>query len=76
MEYFRGFRNFAEIATEGGPRRGVVMSVRQWDRAVICERTILGIGWFHEGKAIARLLGIKGMISINPFSDYKGCFFV
>ena len=46
------------------------------ERAVICERTKLGMGWMQEGKAIARLLGIKGMISITPFSDFKGCFFV
>ena len=36
----------------------------------------MGINWFNEGKVTARFLGIKEMISINPFSDYKGCFSV
>ena len=52
------------------------MPVGKWKRAVICERTKLGIGWMQKGKTIARLLGIKGMISIIPFSDFKGCFFM
>ena len=32
--------------------------------------------WFNEGKTVERFLGIKRMISINPFLDYKGCFFL
>ena len=76
MEYSRGSHTFIEIATEGGPRRGALMPVGKWERVVICERTNLGISWLHEGKAIARFLGIKGMISINSFSNYMGCFFV
>ncbi|RVW25181.1 hypothetical protein CK203_111481 [Vitis vinifera] len=32
--------------------------------------------WTHEGKAIARMMSMKGMVSINPISAFKGCFFV
>ncbi|RVW35852.1 hypothetical protein CK203_084592 [Vitis vinifera] len=32
--------------------------------------------WTHEGRAIARMMGMKGMVSINPISAFKGCFFV
>ena len=47
----RGSRTFAKILVEGGPRRGALMSVGKWERAIICDRTKLGIGWMQEGKA-------------------------
>ncbi|RVW34406.1 hypothetical protein CK203_092151 [Vitis vinifera] len=28
------------------------------------------------GRAIVRMMGMKGMVSINPISAFKGCFFV
>ena len=70
--FSRGSLTFVEIVVEGGPRRGALMPVGKWERTIICERTKLGICWMQEGKAIARLLGIKGMISITPFSYFKG----
>ncbi|RVW21778.1 hypothetical protein CK203_114439 [Vitis vinifera] len=48
----------------------------KWARAVICECKEKVQDWTDEGKAIARLLGVKGMVSINPISAFKGCFFV
>ena len=72
--FSRGSCTFAVIVAEGGPRGGALMLVGKWERSIICERTKLGIGWMQEGKAIA--LGIKGTISITPFSEFKGCFFV
>ncbi|RVW15101.1 hypothetical protein CK203_083364 [Vitis vinifera] len=48
----------------------------KWARAVICECKEKVQDWTHEGKAIARMMGVKGMVSINPISAFKGCFFV
>lgn len=69
-----GLRTFVEIVAEGGPGRGALMSVGKWERAVICERIKLGLGWFQEGKAIERLFGMRVLVSRNHFSDYQGCF--
>ena len=46
------------------------------DRAVICECKEKVQDWTHKGKAIARMMGTKGMVSITPISAFKGCFFV
>ena len=67
---------FCRDSCRGGIRREASISIGKWERAVMCERSILGVDWSQEGKTIARFLGIKGMISINPFLDYKGFFFV
>ena len=32
--------------------------------------------WCDVGKAIARRVGMKGMVSVTPIYAYKGCFFV
>ena len=40
VEYSRGSRTFAEVATEGGPRRGALMPVGKWERAVIVKEQI------------------------------------
>ena len=44
--------------------------------AVICECKEKVQDWTHEGKAIARMMGTKGMVSITLISAFKGCFFV
>ncbi|RVW36396.1 putative ribonuclease H protein [Vitis vinifera] len=67
---YRGGRSYADVVAEEGPRNGASMPVGEWARAVICEN------WFDVGKAIARRMGMKGMMSVTPISDYKGCFFV
>ena len=52
------------------------MPVGKWERIVICERKKMDQDKIQEGKTIARVLGLRGMVSINPFLDYKDCFFV
>ncbi|KAL6348507.1 hypothetical protein AAG906_009967 [Vitis piasezkii] len=47
-----------------------------WARAVICESKGKILDWFDVGKVIARMMGTKGMVSVTPISEYKGCFFV
>ncbi|RVW28582.1 Retrovirus-related Pol polyprotein from transposon RE2 [Vitis vinifera] len=65
-----------EVVVEDGLRSGVPLSAGKWARAVICECKEKVQDWTHEGKAIARMMGVKGMVSINPISAFKGCFFV
>ena len=67
---YRGGRSYVDVVAEEGPRNGASMPVGEWARAVICEN------WFDVGKAIARRMGMKGMMSVAPISDYKGFFFV
>ncbi|RVX15690.1 hypothetical protein CK203_009312 [Vitis vinifera] len=73
---YRGGRSYAEVVAEDGIRSGVPLAAGKWARAVICECKEKVQDWTDEGKAIARLLGVKGMVSINPISAFKGCFFV
>ncbi|RVW38709.1 hypothetical protein CK203_077488 [Vitis vinifera] len=73
---FRGGRSYAEVVAEAGLRTGGSFSAGKWARAVICESQEKVQDWTHEGRAIARMMGMKGMVSINPISAFKGCFFV
>ncbi|KAL6348600.1 hypothetical protein AAG906_016120 [Vitis piasezkii] len=73
---YRGCRSYAEVVAEDGPRNGVLLSVGKWARAIICECKEKVQDWIHEGKAIARMMGTKGTVSITPISAFKGCFFV
>ncbi|KAJ9683164.1 hypothetical protein PVL29_018949 [Vitis rotundifolia] len=73
---FRGGRSYAEVVAEAGLRTGGTWSAGKWARAVICESQEKVQNWTHEGRAIARMMGMKGMVSINPISAFKGCFFV
>ena len=73
---YRGCQSYAEVVAKDGPRNGVLLSVGKWVRAVICECKEKVQDWTHEGKAIARMMGTKGMVSVTPISAFKGCFFV
>ena len=73
---YRGGRSYAEVVAEDGFRTGVPLLAGKWVRAVICECKEKVQDWTHEGKAIARMMGVKGMVFINPISAFKGCFFV
>ncbi|KAJ9685292.1 hypothetical protein PVL29_017352 [Vitis rotundifolia] len=63
---FRGGRSYAEVVAQAGLRTGGTWSAGKWARAT---------GLTNE-RAIARMMGMKGMVSINPISAFKGCFFV
>ncbi|KAJ9680405.1 hypothetical protein PVL29_019666 [Vitis rotundifolia] len=73
---FRGGQSYAEVVAEAGLRTGGTWSAGKWARAVICESQEKVQDWTHEGRAIARMMGMKGMVSINLISAFKGCFFV
>ncbi|RVW67096.1 hypothetical protein CK203_063183 [Vitis vinifera] len=70
-DIYRGGRSYAEVVAEDGFRTGG-MSAGKWARAVICECQEKVQDWTHEGKAIARMMSMKGMVSINPISTFKG----
>ena len=73
---YRGCRSYANVVAKGGPRNGALLPVGKWARAVICECKEKVQDWTHEGKAIARMMGTKGTVSVTPISPFKGCFFV
>ena len=73
---YRGCRSYTEVVVEDGPRNGVMLLVGKWVRAVICESKGKVLDWFYVGKAIARMMGTKGMVSVTPIFAYKGCFFM
>ena len=75
-DIYRGGRSYAKVVAEAGFRTGGMLPAGKWARAVICESQEKVQDWTHEGKAIARMMGMKGMVSINPISAFKGCFFV
>ncbi|KAJ9701068.1 hypothetical protein PVL29_006426 [Vitis rotundifolia] len=60
---FRGGRSYAEVVAEAGLRTGGTWSAGKWARAVICESQEKVQDWTHEGRAIARMMGMKGMVS-------------
>ena len=73
---YRGERSYADVVAEKGTRNGAEMPVGKWARVVVCESKGKIRDWFELGKAIARRVGMKGMVSVTPISAYKGCFFV
>ena len=73
---YRGCRSYADVVAEEGPRKGALMPVGKWARAVICDCKEKVQDWVHVGKPIARMMGTKGMVSVTLISAYKVCFFV
>ena len=73
---YRGGWSYADVVVEERPRNRALMPVGKGARAVICESKGKVLDWFDVGKAIARMMGTKGMVSVTPISDYRGCFFV
>ena len=73
---YRGGRSYADVVAKEGPRNEALMPVGKWVRAVICESKGKVLDWFDVGKSIARMMGMKEIVSVTPISDYKGCFFV
>ena len=76
LEGCSGDRSYARVVDEEGPRKGDLLPVGKWAKAVICEGQVLVQDWGAIGKALARMMGVRGMTSINPFSAFKGVSFV
>ena len=43
---------------------------------MICEGQVVVQDWGVIGNAFSRMMGVRVMISINPFLAFKGVFFV
>ncbi|RVW86195.1 hypothetical protein CK203_046068 [Vitis vinifera] len=69
-------RSSANVVKEERPRRGGLVSVGRWARVVVCECHVGSVNWAKVGRAMARRLGHKGVVTIVPFAGGKGLFFV
>ena len=67
--------SYATVVVEG-PRKGAFVPTGKWARAVICESKVCMKDWSEVGRAIARLLSVRGMVSSTSFSIFKGLLFV
>ena len=70
------YRSFANIVRDKGSRRGGFVPVGRWARAVVCKCTADCVNWVEVGRAVARSLGQKDVVTIIPFSGGKILFFV
>ena len=69
------YRFFANIVRDKGPRRGGLVPVGRWVRAMVCKCNADSVKWVEVGRVVARSLGKKGVATIVPFSGEKGVFF-
>ncbi|RVW12309.1 hypothetical protein CK203_104207 [Vitis vinifera] len=65
------YRSFTNVIREEGSRRGGLVPVWRWARAVVCECTTDCDNWVEVGRALARRLRQKGVVTIVPFSGRK-----
>ena len=70
------YRSFANVVREEGPRRGGLVPVGRWARVVVCECPANFDNWVEVGRAPAKRLRQKGVVTIVPFYGGKGLFFV
>ncbi|RVW53507.1 hypothetical protein CK203_104065 [Vitis vinifera] len=61
---------------EEGPRKGGLVLIMRWARVVVCECLASFVNWAEVGWAMAKRLGHKGVVTIVPFANGKGLFFV
>ena len=69
---YRGGRSYADVVAKEGPKNGALLPVGKWARAIICECKEKAQDWAHVGKAIARMMGTKGMVSEPLFPLSRG----
>ena len=70
------YRSFLNTVRDEGPRRGGLVPVGRWTRAVVSECNADCVNWVEVGRVVARSLRQKGVATIVPFSGGKGLFFV
>ena len=68
--------SFENVVRNEGPRKGGLVPVGRWTRVVVCECQDGAANWAEVGRAMARRLGHKGVVTIVPFAGGKGLFFV
>ncbi|KAL6345803.1 hypothetical protein AAG906_017556 [Vitis piasezkii] len=75
MEQLKKAMELAGYRVEG-LRKGAFLQVGKWARVMIYECQGKFQDWGVVGNALASVMGVRGMICINPFIDYKGIFFL
>ncbi|KAJ9685011.1 hypothetical protein PVL29_017154 [Vitis rotundifolia] len=70
------YLSFVNVVKEEGPRRGGLVPIGRWVRAMVCECPASFVNWAKVDRALAKFLGQKGMVTIVPFSIGKCLFFV
>ena len=65
------YQSFANVVREEGPRREGLVPIGRWARAVMCECHADFVNWAEVGRALAKRLGHRGVVSIVPFSGRK-----
>ena len=69
-------RSYAKVVRDEGSRKGGLVPVGKWARVVVCECEDGAVYWTEAGRAMVRRLGHKGVVTIVPFVEGKGLFFV
>ena len=69
-------QSFANVVRNEGPRKDDPVPVGKWARVVVCECQDGAVNWAKVGRAMARRLGHKGVVTIVPFAGGQGLFFV
>ncbi|RVW50844.1 hypothetical protein CK203_101823 [Vitis vinifera] len=64
-------RSFANVVREERLRKGGLVFVGRWARAVVCECHDDSVNWDEVGRAMARRLGHKGVVTVVPFAGGK-----
>ena len=64
-------RSYANVVRDEGSRKGGLVPVGRWVRAVVCECQDGAVNWAEVGRAMARRLGHKGVVTVVPFARGK-----
>ena len=64
------------MADGEGPRKQGLEPVGRWAREMVCELLVAGVGRIAMGRALAKTVGIKGVIAITPISENQMILFV
>ncbi|RVX10321.1 hypothetical protein CK203_016096 [Vitis vinifera] len=64
--------SFAKVVSGEGPRGGGLVPIGRWAQVMVCERNDDSVKWVKVGRAVARSLGKKGVVTIVPISSGKG----
>ena len=67
--------SFANVVREERPRKYGLVPVERWARAVVCECLASFVNWVEVGRAMAKRLRHKGVVTIVPFAGGKSFFF-
>ena len=68
--------SFASVVVGEGSRKQGIESMRRWAGAMVCESSVAGVSRIAIYRVLAKVVGIKGVITIMPFSKNQGIFFV